>query len=96
MRDQTPSTEDVSVASDVERMEPLLFRITEVATALGIGRTKVFALIRTGELPAVHIGRSVRVPREAVLDWIWQRVEGADESLSRLSQYEGRHTGRNS
>ncbi len=90
MRDQTPSTENVSVASDVDKMEPLLLRITEVATTLGLGRTKVCALVRTGELPVVRIGRSVRVPREALQDWIWQHLEGADESLSRLSQHKSR------
>lgn len=90
MMDQTPSTEDVSVASDVEKMEPLLLRITEVATTLGLGRTKVCALVRTGELPVVRIGRSVRVPREALQDWIWQHLEGADGSLSRISPHKSR------
>jgi excisionase family DNA binding protein len=90
MRDQTPSTKDLSVARNLEEIEPLLLRITEVTTTLGLGRTKVFALIRSGELPVVRIGRSVRVPRDALQDWIWQHLEGADESLSRLSRHESR------
>jgi len=90
MTEQTPSSEDVSVARDLEKMEPLLLRITEVATMLGLGRTKVCALVRTGELPVVRIGRSVRVPRDALQDWIWQHLEGADESLSRLCRHESR------
>ncbi len=91
MTDQAPSTEDLSVARNLEEIEPLLLRITEVATTLGLGRTKVFALVRTGELPVIRIGRSVRVPREALQDWIWQHLEGADESLSRLCRHESRH-----
>ncbi|MDQ6947320.1 MAG: helix-turn-helix domain-containing protein [Actinomycetota bacterium] len=90
MTDQTPSTEDVSVASNLEEIEPLLLRITEVATTLGLGRTKVFALVRSGELPVVRIGRSVRVPRAALQDWVWQHLEGADEGLSRLGRNRSR------
>jgi excisionase family DNA binding protein len=86
MTDQTPSTENVSVASDVEKTEPLLLRITDVATTLGLGRTKVFALVKAGELPVVRVGRSIRVPREALREWIWQRIEGADESMLRLGR----------
>ncbi|HET6810646.1 MAG TPA: helix-turn-helix domain-containing protein [Acidimicrobiales bacterium] len=44
----------------------LLLPIPEVAAALGLGRTKVYELIATGQLEAVHIGRSCRVPADSV------------------------------
>lgn len=40
-----------------------LLRLSEVMTELSIGRTKARSLIWTGELPAVRIGRAIRVRR---------------------------------
>jgi excisionase family DNA binding protein len=55
-------------------LEPLLLRPTEVGKLLGLGRSKVFAMLATGELPVVRLGRSVRVPREALERWIRERT----------------------
>ncbi len=44
----------------------LLLSVEQVARALGIGRSKTYELIAAGELETVHIGRSVRVPVDAV------------------------------
>jgi excisionase family DNA binding protein len=48
----------------------VLLRPEEVATALGIGRTAVFELIRTGELRSVKIGKSRRIPTDAVYEYV--------------------------
>ncbi len=48
----------------------LLFRPAEVAEAIGIGRSKVYALLASGELPSIRIGGSVRVPVNALRAWI--------------------------
>ena len=45
---------------------PLLLTIPQAAAALAVGRTTVYELIGAGDLEAVHIGRSVRVPVEAL------------------------------
>lgn len=44
----------------------LLLTVEEAADALRIGRSKVFDLIRCGELDSVKIGRLRRVPEDAV------------------------------
>lgn len=44
----------------------LLLTVEEAADALHIGRSKVFDLIRCGELDSVKIGRLRRVPADAV------------------------------
>lgn len=48
----------------------LLLRPTEVATTLGISRSKVFELLVARELPSVRIGRSTRIPRAQLMEWI--------------------------
>ena len=54
-----------------------LLRVEEVQAVLGIGRSKVYEMIRRGELPTLHIGRLVRVPRWALEAWISERMTGA-------------------
>jgi excisionase family DNA binding protein len=47
----------------------LLLTVEETAERLGIGRTKVFALVKSGEIESVQIGRLRRVPVEAINDY---------------------------
>jgi len=54
--------------------ETLLLRPTEVAETLGISRSKVFELLASLELPSIHIGRSTRVPRSQLEEWIQAQV----------------------
>jgi excisionase family DNA binding protein len=47
--------------------DPVLLTPREAATALGIGRSKLYELLQTGVLESVHIGACRRIPTEAVL-----------------------------
>lgn len=58
-------------------MEPLLLKAGDVAELLGLGRSKVFAMLSAGELPVVRMGRSVRVPRAALRRWIIENTRDA-------------------
>jgi excisionase family DNA binding protein len=49
---------------------PLLLTAEETAKELGIGRTRVFALIGSGEITSVKIGRTRRIPREALQAYV--------------------------
>jgi excisionase family DNA binding protein len=60
-------------------MEPLLLKAGEVAKLLGLGRSKVFAMLAVGELPVIRIGRSVRVPRAALERWIAEHTQHAND-----------------
>jgi excisionase family DNA binding protein len=53
----------------------LLLRIPEVMSTLGLGRTMVYELIATGELPVVRVGRAVRVSRTALEKWVEARQQ---------------------
>lgn len=47
-------------------MQRLFVRPTEAADALGLGRSTIYQLISAGELPAVRVGGSVRIPASAL------------------------------
>ena len=49
---------------------PLLLRPKEAAQLLGIGTQTVYQLARAGEIPVLHIGKSVRIPRKALVAWL--------------------------
>lgn len=49
---------------------PLLLRAEQAAKLLSLGRTTVFQMMASGELPCVRIGRAVRVPRSALERWV--------------------------
>jgi excisionase family DNA binding protein len=44
--------------------------IAQMQKVLGIGRTKAYELIVTGEVPAVKIGRVLRVNRRQLDAWL--------------------------
>lgn len=62
---------DRPTASDVPR---LLLRVDEAVTATGISRAKLWQMIGTGELPSVKIGRSRRIPVDALRRWIAEQA----------------------
>jgi excisionase family DNA binding protein len=53
----------------------LLLRPAEAAELLGVGRSKMYALLAAGELPSVRLGHSVRVPAEALSKWVLDRTK---------------------
>ena len=55
--------------------EPLLLRASEVAHLLALGRSKVYELMNTGELPTVRIGTAVRVPAKALREWVLSQTK---------------------
>lgn len=58
-----------------KQMGKRLAKVEEVAEALGLGKTKVYELLGTGEIARVKIGRAVRVPWASVEEWIDRQVE---------------------
>jgi excisionase family DNA binding protein len=47
-----------------------LLKPAEVAEVLGVSRSKAYALISEGRLPAIRVTGSVRVPADALEQWI--------------------------
>lgn len=61
-------------------MEKLLLKPMEVAEILRIGRSHVYELLATGELPSIRVGRCIRVSKRSLEKWISkQEKEEGDE-----------------
>lgn len=47
--------------SGPQPVEPLCVRVNDAARMIGIGRTKLYELISSGELETVKIGKATRI-----------------------------------
>jgi excisionase family DNA binding protein len=56
--------------SNAEAFSPLLYPIPVVMAVLGLGKTKVFELLASGQLESVVVGRRRLVPRQALDDFV--------------------------
>jgi excisionase family DNA binding protein len=54
---------------DLSRVQFLT--VAEVAATMRVSKMTVYRLVHNGELPAVRVGRSFRVPEEAVHEYLW-------------------------
>jgi excisionase family DNA binding protein len=63
-------------------MSPTFLRAADVAPQLGVTTGRVYQLIAAGLLPAVRMGRSIRIPGAAWDAWVAARVEEAAESVA--------------
>ena len=48
----------------------LTLTVSETAAALGISRTAAYDLIRRNHLPHIRIGRAIRIPTDALAEWV--------------------------
>ena len=55
---------------DVKAADRLLLTPEEAAKVLRVGRTTVYSLMKSGDLRAVHIGRSCRIPQAEVEHYV--------------------------
>lgn len=53
-----------------ENSERLLYTIDEAAAALSISRTKLYEILAGHEIESVHIGRSRKIPADALRTYV--------------------------
>jgi len=58
------------------RQRSKLLRAEEVVEMTGWSRAKVYAMAKSGEVPSLRAGRSVRIPLAALERWIEQNTSG--------------------
>jgi excisionase family DNA binding protein len=63
---RTNGTDSGERGLDAAGIAPVLLTVAQAAQALAIGRTTLYELIRGGELEVIRIGRSTRVPVDAI------------------------------
>ena len=44
--------------------------VREAAEMIGISKAKMYELIRENEIPSIHVGKKIVIPRQALLDWL--------------------------
>lgn len=49
---------------------PVTLRVEDLMPILGIGRNTACQLIRSGQIRSVRIGRQIRIPRDALLEFL--------------------------
>ncbi len=54
----------------VQPSAPRFMTVTEVADIMRVSKMTVYRLIRSGEMPAIRVGKSCRVPEAAVSQMI--------------------------
>ena len=64
-------------------MDKLLLKPAEAADAMGMGRSKIYELLASGELPSIRVGSSLRVPVKALSDWISDRMVPSEREAER-------------
>jgi excisionase family DNA binding protein len=53
--------------------EPICVRINDAARMIGVGRTKLYELIASGEVEAFKLGKSTRITTSSLHDLIRRR-----------------------
>ena len=49
---------------------PLVLSVPELAAVLHIGRNAAYDLVNTGKIRCIRIGKSIRIPQSALLDYL--------------------------
>ncbi len=53
---------------------PLAMRVDDLMPILSIGRNAAYNLVRCGKIRSFKIGNQIRIPREAVMEFLRQAV----------------------
>ena len=49
---------------------PLLLTVEEMASVLRIGRNPAYQLVKDGNIQSIRVGRSIRIPRNALIQFV--------------------------
>ena len=52
-----------------------LLRVPEVAETLGVSTSRCYELLRSGQIPSIRLGKSIRVSRAALESWLEDRSD---------------------
>ncbi len=49
---------------------PLMLRVDDLMVLMDVGRNTAYELLRCGRIRSVRIGKQLRVPKQAVIDYL--------------------------
>lgn len=87
------------MAADQRPLNEVVFlTVAEVATVMRVSKMTVYRLVHSGHLPAIRVGRSFRVPEQAVHDYLRESFVGwnqPDRSVAdpRITSFARRRVG---
>ena len=58
-------------------MERLLLKPSEAMELIAVGRSRIYEMLASGELPSIRVGRSIRIPVKALEEWVADSQEAA-------------------
>lgn len=56
-------------------VEPICVKVNEAARMIGVGRTKLYELIASGEIEVVKLGKSTRITTSSLHELIMRQRE---------------------
>ncbi len=57
------------------QFEPICVKVNEAARMIGVGRTKLYELIASGEIEAIKLGKSTRITTASLKQLIMRQRE---------------------
>lgn len=58
-----------------------LYTVAEVAAMMRVSKMTVYRLVQSGTIDSIRFGRSYRVPKSAVREYLDERNPGSDYSI---------------
>ena len=69
------------MATDESTLSQIQFlTVAEVAAVMRVSKMTVYRLVHSGHLPAIRVGRSFRVPEQAVHDYLRESYVGMESA----------------
>lgn len=60
---------------------PELLKVPHIASVLGYSTKSVYKLVAQRTIPSIHIGRQVRIPKTAFIEWLYASSVSTDEAV---------------
>ncbi len=56
---------------------PLLLTVMEMTDVLRVGRNAAYQLVKDGSIQSIHVGRNIRIPRNALVQFVERTQQSA-------------------
>lgn len=60
----------MTIDHTIQQNIPLVLSVPELANILHIGRNSAYQLVNSGKIRCIHIGKNIRVPQAALLEYL--------------------------